>query len=105
MRAYNPAGVTDSKILGVVFAALPDAPPVPTKVLDHSSSTYLTVDISDFPQISNGGCEIITFDIQMDDGLGGSFISKVGQINPNLALHYQANSLVKGRTYRFRYRA
>jgi len=83
---YNPAGTADSKILGVVFAALPDAPPVPTKVLDRSSSTYLTVDISDFPTTSNGGCEIITFDIQMDDGVGGSFVSKVGQASPNLAL-------------------
>lgn len=63
VRAYNPAGVTESKILGVVFAALPDAPPVPRKVLEFSSSTSITVDISDFPQISNGGCEVITFDI------------------------------------------
>ena len=29
VRVYNPAGVTESPILGVVFAALPDTPPIP----------------------------------------------------------------------------
>lgn len=41
----------------------------------------------------------------MDDGLGGSFISKLGYITPQLSQQYTAKNLIKGRMYRFRYRA
>jgi hypothetical protein len=51
-------------------------------VKDSSNSQQITVDISNFPEASNGGCDILSFDIQMDDGLGGSFLSKLGYITP-----------------------
>jgi hypothetical protein len=41
----------------------------------------------------------------MDDGLGGIFKSRVGYVTPYLTLWYTANNLMKGLTYRFRYRA
>jgi hypothetical protein len=42
----------------------------------------------------------------MDDGFGGMFISKVGVNSPYLMPTFTVRSIiVKGRTYRFRYRA
>ncbi len=63
LRAYNYAGVAESPVLGVVFASVPDQPPIPVKVLEKSNSTQVTVDISDFTEIMNGGCDIVSFDI------------------------------------------
>jgi hypothetical protein len=63
VKAYNYAGVAESPILGVVFASLPSQPPVPTKIEDESDSKQITIDISDFPEESNGGCPILSFDI------------------------------------------
>lgn len=63
VKAYNPAGVSESPVLGVVFASLPEQPPIPVKVLDQSNSTQVMIDISDFPESSNGGCDIESFEI------------------------------------------
>ena len=47
-----------------------------------------------------GGAEITSYELQMDDGLGGSFVEAVGFTNP-----YSLNSflitanVVSGRTY------
>ena len=41
----------------------------------------------------------------MDDGLGGNFMSLIGSSSPFLMTRYTALGLVRGRTYRFRYRA
>lgn len=43
----------------------------------------------------------------MDNGQGGDFVSLVGQnfSSPYLSLTYRATGLVKGKVYRFRYRA
>jgi hypothetical protein len=60
--------------------------------------------MSNFPSSSNGGCSILSFNVLMDDGLLGSYISKVGESSPYLMTTYGASSLVKGRTYRFKYR-
>jgi hypothetical protein len=55
--------VAESPVLGVVFASVPDQPPIPVKVLEKSNSTQVTVDISDFTEIMNGGCDIVSFEI------------------------------------------
>lgn len=39
VTAINAGGQIDSPILGVVLAAIPDTPPMPTKVLAGSSHT------------------------------------------------------------------
>lgn len=63
VNAYNYAGHSQSPILGVVFAALPSRPPIPVFVGSLSDSHQITVDISNFPEASNGGCDILSFDI------------------------------------------
>jgi hypothetical protein len=104
VKAYNDAGSSESPILGVTFSYLPEQPPAPVKVARLSNSGQLTVDMSDFPETSKGGCDILTYNLQMDDGLGSEFISLVGETQPNLKLAYTAADLQKGLTYRFRYR-
>jgi len=61
VRAYSETGAIISPILGTVLASNPLLPPVP--VLRASSSTFTNLDISTFPASSNGGCEIVSFDI------------------------------------------
>jgi hypothetical protein len=101
----NFAGEIESPILGVVLAGLPLAPPAPVMMPELSSSTVITIDISDFPTSSNGGCPILTFEIQQDDGRGGFFTSKIGKTETYLKRFYAAKHVTKGLTYRFRYRA
>ena len=68
VRAYNAAGYIESPTLGVTLASLPLKPPVPVKVAAGSTDTKITVDISSFPDSSKGGCDVISYEIQMDDG-------------------------------------
>ena len=105
LKARNFAGEVESPILGVVLAGLPLMPPQPVKVAQLCSDTVITIDISDFPLSANGGCPVISYEIQQDDGRGGMFLSKVGKQSPYLMRYYVTTGLQKGRTYRFRYRA
>ena len=105
VKAYNTAGEIESPILGVVLASLPLEPPAPSKVAAYSSHLQITVDFSDFPESSNGGCEISSFEVQKDNGQGGSFVSIAGYSLPYLITTITTTDVQKGRTYRFRYRA
>jgi hypothetical protein len=106
--AHTEPGEVASPLLGVILAALPLQPPAP--VLVSSSSASTTLDISGFPASSDGGCEVRSYDIQRDDGQGGAFSSLVGLSSPYLLETYTAaqstaTPIVRGRVYRFRYRA
>jgi hypothetical protein len=72
-------------------------------VTEESNSNQVTIDMSDYPK-SNGGCSLLTYNVQIDDGLGSSFVSLIGEKTPYMALKYTATGLVKGRSYRIRYR-
>lgn len=87
---------------------MPDGPPVPSLV--SSSSTSVSLDISDFPDGSNGGCPIVSYDYQRDDGLDGAFTSLVGLSSPYLIelltiTHSASTPIVRSRWYKYRYRA
>jgi len=105
LKARNYAGEVESPILGVVLAGLPHAPPVPVKIAELCNDSTITIDIGGFPQSSNGGCPVISFEVQQDNGRGGLFISKVGTQKPYLKRYFIAPNLSKGLIYRFRYRA
>lgn len=105
VRVWNRAGSIDSDILGVVLSDTPSTPPNPSKIDAGSSSSQITLDISNFDSTYNGGSDVLSFNIQMDDGNGGNFQSMTGYTVPNLMPYYTANSLTRGLTYRFRYRA
>ena len=82
VRAFNWAGSSDSPVLGVVFATLPLQPPILT--VQRFNSTQITVQVTNYPESNHGGCDIVSYEIQMDDGQGGSFVSQVGFMTTNL---------------------
>jgi hypothetical protein len=56
---------------------------------------------------ADGGSMITSYHLMMDDGMNGDFISVVGGENQVANLNRQltiTNGVVKGRTYRFKYR-
>jgi hypothetical protein len=59
--AHNDAGELESPILGLILATLPDQAPTPALVT--SSSTMTAVDISDYSSVSDGGCDIISYNV------------------------------------------
>jgi hypothetical protein len=105
VRVFNAAGYVDSSILGVVLASLPLQPPSPTKTTSKTTTSKITIDISNFPTASNGGSSILSYNIQMDDGYGGDYVSMVGYTSPYLLTTYTATGLTKSLSYIFRYRA
>lgn len=54
----------------------------------------------------NGGSEITSYSLEIDDGTGGDFVAVVGLHSSYLRLYYTSNAnITKGVTYRLRYRA
>ena len=55
---------------------------------------------------SSGGSPIISYELQMDDGMSGEFSSVNGiKINSLLTTYTVTTNVIKGRRHRFRYRA
>ena len=75
----------------------------PTTILAQTSATQIYVQ---YTAPSNSGSPILSYEVQMDDGQGGDFVSLIG-VNPYyLKLWYVVTSnITKGTIYRFRYRA
>jgi hypothetical protein len=107
VRAFNPAGWIDSPIIGVRLAVVPSQPPAPLKIIDGSSSTRIQIDIGHFDFVlESGGCPVQSFEIQMDDGIGGYYRSMTGYLTPYMTPSFAVTSgIERGLTYRFRYRA
>ena len=81
---------------------MPSQPAIPIKV--SSSDTQIVVSYgSVLPSIN--GADIISLELQMDDGMGGNYTSLTGFDSNNMATQYTASNLVKGLQYNFRYRA
>jgi hypothetical protein len=74
--AHNDAGTRESPTLGIILATLPAQAPAPVEV--SSSSVMTALDISGYAGVSNGGCEILSYNVQRDDGLDGDYQSLVG---------------------------
>ena len=106
VKVFNAVGEASSPIASTILATVPDAPPVPVLVSSASDDKRITIDISGFPTSSNGGSEVVSFEIQWAQGKAGSFVSLVGSSTPFTASTFtQSTDVVKGTTYRFRYRA
>ncbi len=104
VHACNAAGCVESPIRGATLASLPLKPPVPVIDATASGANFITVDVSTFPTLSNGGCSVRSYDIQRDDGYGGNFVSLIGATSPFIMTRYTALGLLRSRTYRLRYR-
>ena len=55
--------------------------------------------------VETGGASIISYELQMDDGLGGNFVEKVGFSSLYTLNSILITSIASGRTYRFQDRA
>lgn len=105
VKAKNKAGLyAESDVLEVVVAGVPSTPlsaPLEDTTVTSKSTVGMTYSAPD-----NQGSAILSYEVQIDDGLGGSFISFAGTTSNHLELSAETSSgIVQGRTYRVRYRA
>lgn len=79
LRALNMNGYTDSIPLSVVLSAIPDTPLTgPTRDVAESDNTKIKMNYG--PQLAseNGGSDILSYELQIDNGKGGEFRSLIG---------------------------
>ena len=96
-----------SDVAHALLASVPGLPadvPVSDPSVTSSDALRVTFALPDAPD--DGGSPILSYELQMDSGDGGDFISIHGFSPYSMATHYTATQNVsKGRTHRFRYRA
>ena len=106
IRAFNYDGYTDSRPLMVVLSAVPDTPltgPISDATVTDNSKIKVNYGPSSVSQ--NGGSEILSYELQKDDGAGGAFESLIGAASNSLETTYTiAYNITGGGLYRFRYR-
>lgn len=104
LRAVNQIGFIESSLINVVLAGVPRKPSsAPSTILSKTTSKSLYVQYT-APEY-DGGSAVLTYELQMDDGKGGDFISLMGFKENYLKLWYIVEgNITKGKLYRFRYR-
>ena len=105
IHALNSAGLSSlSDILQVVVAGIPSTPTsAPTE--DSTTTSKSTIGVT-YLQPSDQGSSILSYDVQIDDGIGGTFTTFAGGQTNYLNLYAVATTnIIKGETYRVRYRA
>lgn len=77
-------GVPGLPSLPILLAGVPGAPPNPPLrgVLSGASVLHIEVDAV----ASSNGAAISSYEIQLDDGLGGAFVSLQGGVAPSMSL-------------------
>lgn len=107
IRVYNSAGYTDSNPLSVVLAGVPEDPPsAPSSDTGVTDNSKIKVLYSPPLTYDNGGSEILSYELQMDNGLGGSFVSLIGYSSDSMETTYTiTENIATGKMYRFRYRS
>ena len=97
-------GVPGEASLPILFAGVPGAPPSPPRRGALSGATVLHVEVD--AVAATNGAAISSYELQVDDGLGGSFAELQGGLAPSLSLQaLKTSGVVQGRYYRVRYRA
>lgn len=106
VKAKNLAGLNgESDILEVTVAGVPSKPTTgPTEDTRITSKSVIGVT---YTEPNNQGSTIVSYEVQIDDGNEGSFTTFAGGDTSNhisLSAH-TSTGIVKGLTYRVRYRA
>jgi len=110
LRATNHIGSTLSLVGYALFASVPSAPVAgPSSDASITNKERIAATWSAIPASSNGGSEILGYQLEQDDGAGGDFVVLTGEgvagAEDYLKLSYTAYAgIVEGVTYRFRYR-
>jgi hypothetical protein len=108
IRAFNHAGYSDSEsFLSVVLSDEPDQPttgPVSDALITNESR--VKVDYGPQSIDKNGGSPLLSYELQMDDGIGGNFTSMIGYETDSLETTFTVKSeqIQSGSIFRFRYR-
>ena len=102
--SFAEDGVSSIISQSIILAGAPDKPPVaPTRNV-ATSEFVLSVNLVPVP--GDNGSTITSYNVEFDDGKGGTFVEIKGETHPDLTLTATVTSgAVKGRRYRFRYRA
>jgi hypothetical protein len=107
LNAINEIGTTPSLVGYALFAAAPTAPTLgPATDASITQQDRIKVTWPAATSANNGGSEVTSYSLEMDDGMGGDFAILTGQEGtPFLTLTYTVYSGIRqGVTYRFRYR-
>ena len=106
ITAFNSGGrQADSSSQTFILASVPDTP-TDSSVSDTSvtSSSVIKVSYGTTPSF-NGNCPILSYSLEIDDGLGGNYTKLIGYTSNSLITSYTISSgIIKGREYKLRYR-
>ena len=103
MVAFNREGSTDSALVTVLNAGPPNTPSS-APLLTDQTDTYITVSLPLISDDDNGGSDIVSYNIQMDDARGGDYVSVGGEDPISMQTEYTLANVTRGQTYRIRYR-
>lgn len=107
--AFNEMGQYSSETSGYVLASKPFAP-LQGPILTFQSGNKLSVRYEPLLTVpETGGSEVLGYNLQMDDGMGGEFKSLYGSDSDaitlnTMILYHSVENLIRGRRYGFRYR-
>jgi len=89
-----------------VLAGIPSKPTdLPVNDLSVTTDTRIKVSFAS-PPPANNGSPILSYELQMDDGISGDFVSLVGYSSFSLLTTWTVSeNIIKGRHHRFKYRA
>jgi hypothetical protein len=106
IKAENENSFVNSNIITVVAATIPNTPTsAPAIVEADTDDTQITVSIAAITD--TGGSAITSYELQKDNGRGGSYTTVGGgDLSPSLSLTYTVTTdIERGVAYRFRYRS
>ena len=104
IEAFNEIGSSVSSKGSQLLAGVPGKPDVDL-VSDPAVTDTDTIKVSWGELANNGGDEIISYSLEIDDGTGGDFTAVVGYATDYLLFYYTHAGVTRGTNYRLRYRA
>jgi titin len=105
--AYNSEDSSTSRVVQYMLAQTPSKPlSAPSEVSDETTEKVLVAQASQIVSPENGGTSITGYEFQVDDGNYGEYTTvQGGSGSRTLSLKaYISYGIVKGKTYRVRYR-
>jgi hypothetical protein len=108
LEVYTQAGDTAfSEHVTIALADVPDQPAVaPYKDTSFSTGSQLLIIYGALATSENGGLPVLSYSLEIDDGLGGDFSALTGEPVASLATsHLLTSGVSQGLSYRLRYRA
>ena len=80
--------------------------PTDVPVNDETVTTDKKIKVSyASPAPSDNGSPLLSYDLQMDDGVTGEYVNLVGVSSNSMQSYFVVESVVKGRSHRLKYRA